>query len=214
MPAFALQYFCRFALVAAMTGLAACGAAPEQSNPAPPISREAAAKRTVVPLTRSVALDKAGTIADLEFDLPPPRLGASPLLKVAIRLQADEGAALLEPSDQLVEAKLSARATLHALNGSSWARIPLYRNGPRPGTDVPLDADGHVAGVTWSGVDESMLRDAGLMRDGKYYSVLLLAEAHHPAPGHYRLTLELLEDHPHFKGRTVELLLAYASKAK
>ncbi|CAD0306595.1 hypothetical protein [Xanthomonas hortorum] len=214
MPRFTVKRFCRFALAAAVTGLAACGAASEQATPSPAISQEAAALRTVVPLTRPVALDKAGTVADVEFDLPPPGPGASSLLKVAIRLQANEGAALRAPSDRLVDEGLAARVNLRNLANGESTQIPLYRIGPAPGTDVPIGADGRVAGVTWSGVDESMLRRVGLIQQGMFYKVLLLAEAHRPAPGHYRLTLELLEDHPRLKGQSVELLLAYASKAK
>lgn len=129
-PTFPVKRFCQRFLAAAVTGLAVRGAAPEQSIPAPAIGQHAAAMRTVVPLTHPVALDKAGTIADLEFEPPPSGLVVSSLLKVAIRLPADEGAALLAPSDQLVTVGLAARVTLHNLAAGSRHRYPFSASAP------------------------------------------------------------------------------------
>ncbi|SUZ26866.1 hypothetical protein CPBF424_06280 [Xanthomonas euroxanthea] len=214
MPAFALQYFRRLALVAAMTGLAACGAAPEQSNPAPPISREAAAKRTVVPLTRPVALDKAGTIADLEFDLPPPRPGASADLMLGLRVWAADATSMYKIKDSINHGEFHARLHLTRVDGAAPVQIALTRISKDLSHRLPVAESGEVSATTSTSVDSAMLKDAGLLDQRSVYGVLSLAQVQRAVPGRYRLVVELRGDRPDLNEKNVELIVAYFNKGK
>ncbi|MEA9709935.1 hypothetical protein [Xanthomonas campestris] len=214
MPAVAVQYFFGLALVAAMTGLAACGAAPEQSKPAPPISREAATKRSVVPLTRPVALDKAGTIADLEFDVSPPRPGASSDLMLGLRVWAADATSMYEIKDSINGGEFLARLHLTRVDGAAPVQIAMTRISKDLSHRLPVAESGEVSGTTSTSVDSAMLEDAGLLDQSSVYGVLSLAQVERAAPGRYRLVVELKDDRPDLITKNVELIVAYFNKGK
>ncbi|MEA9555512.1 hypothetical protein VC273_06125 [Xanthomonas nasturtii] len=214
MPAFAVPYFCRFTLALAMAGLTACGAAPEQSKPAPPISREVAAKRTVVPLTRPVALDKAGMIADLEFDLPPPRPGASADLMLGLRVWAADATSMYEAKDLINGGEFPARLHLTRVDGAAPVQIALTSISKDLSRRLPVAESGEVSGTTSTSVDSAMLKDAGLLDQSSVYGVLSLAQVERTVPGRYRLVVELKDDRPDLNVKNVELIVAYFNKGK
>lgn len=73
-------------LAVALVALAGCSGPTPAPPPVAPLDAAQAAARTQVPLTRPVALDRPGVIADLEFDLPPPGEMAGYSLVIGIRI--------------------------------------------------------------------------------------------------------------------------------
>ncbi|MCE4372543.1 hypothetical protein [Xanthomonas hortorum] len=214
MPRFEVQRFCRFALAAAITGLAACGAAPEQATPSPAISQEAAALRTVVPLTRPVALDKAGTIADVEFDLPPPRSGASTDLLLGLRVWAKDAKSMYEIKDLINHGEFPLTLHLTRVDGAKPVQIGLTRISKDLQSRLPVASSGVVPGTTSTSVDVAMLKDAGLIDRSLVYGVLSLAQMEKAAPGKYRITVGVNTDRPELSAKNVELIVAYFNKGK
>ncbi|MCS4231143.1 hypothetical protein EDF77_2871 [Stenotrophomonas maltophilia] len=202
------------ALAVALAVLAGC------SDPAPappavaPLDAAQAAARTQVPLTRPVALDEPGVIADLEFDLPPPGPSADSTLIVGVRIEEQKAKAMLARSGMIAKGGLPARIRLQNLSGTHLSDIMLTRIGDDLNERVPLGPDGLTPGVRQESVNGAMLRDVGLIKPGTIYNVLAFGFAVAPPPGRYQLSVELLEKRPQLKGQQAELVIAYNGKSK
>jgi len=202
------------ALAVALAALAGCsGPAPAPPAVAPLDAAQAAA-RTQVPLTRPVALDEPGVIADLEFDLPPPGPSADSTLIVGVRIEEQKAKAMLARSGMIAKGGLPARIRLQNLSGTHLSDIMLTRIGDDLNERVPLGPDGLTPGVRQESVNGAMLRDVGLIKPGTIYNVLAFGFAVAPPPGRYQLSVELLEERPQLKGQQAELVIAYNGKSK
>ena len=170
--------------------------------------------RIEVPLVRPLDLDKAGQTVDLQFELPPPGPNAAPTLMIGFRTEspdAEDGIALTR---QLLQADLPAKVRLLRVTEGSIATVPLSRPTGEPGEWIALPPDGAVPGVTVTSVDTSLLEEAGLLDSTDVQNYFKFAAANQIEPGHYRLTIELMGDHPQFKGQKAELLVAYFKRGK
>lgn len=202
------------ALFVALAGLAACsGSAPDAPAVAPLDAAQAAA-RTQAPLTRPVALDKPGVIADLEFDLPPPGELAGSSLIIGIRIAEQTPREIVARSSLIVREGLPARVRLQKLDGELQTHEPLMRMASELKKRVALGADGLTPGASPHSVNSGMMREAGLLRDGVIYDDLAFAYAGAPAPGRYHVLVELLEARPSLKDARAELVIAYDGKSK
>ncbi|PKH73141.1 hypothetical protein CXF96_13075 [Stenotrophomonas sp. Betaine-02u-21] len=179
-----------------------------------PLDAAQAAARTQVPLTRPVALDKPGMIADMEFDLPPPGVMAGSSLVIGIRIAEETPKAIVARSSLIVREGLPARVRLQKLDGESRIDEPLMRIAPELKKRVALGADGFTTSVSPHSVSTGMMREAGLLRAGLMYDELAFAYAGAPAPGRYHVVIELLEDRPALKDSPAELIIAYDGKSK
>ncbi|MBD8644203.1 hypothetical protein IFT63_11470 [Stenotrophomonas sp. CFBP 13724] len=202
------------ALAAALAALAACSGPTPAPPPVAPLDAAQAAARTQVPLTRPVALDKPGVIADLEFDLPPPGELAWSSLIIGVRIEGTEVKSFIAHSDLIVRGGLPARVHLQRIEGEERVDVPLIRIAPDLKERIPLGEDGFTPGVRAAGLDGTMLYEAGLERPDVLYDVLSFARASAPAPGRYHLRLELLEPRPLLQGRPAELIIGYNARAK
>lgn len=199
----------------AIASLAACAREENTAQPGPEVNSKAAEMRTEVPLTRPIALDKAGEVVDLTFDVPPPGPNASSTLSLGLRVSGADSAQSAAMADKLVEAGLAADVTLMRVDG--MAAIPLIRrdfNGHGPTLLVPVRADGRVPGVVRDTVDVIALREAGLVRQGGHDRTLAFAWAENIQPGRYQLRLELVDPPQELAALKTELLVAYQHKAK
>lgn len=202
------------ALAVALAALAGC------SGPAPappivaPLDAAQAAARTQVPLTRPVALDKPGVIADLEFDLPPPGELAWSSLIIGVRIEEKDPRSMIALSDVIVRGGLPAKVHLERIDDAKFADVPLIRIGPDAKERIPLPADGLTPGARAAGLDGTMLAEAGLEREGVLTKILSFAQASAPPPGRYHLRIELLEARPQLQGRPAELIIGYNARAK
>ncbi|WP_309688547.1 hypothetical protein [Stenotrophomonas sp. SORGH_AS_0321] len=179
-----------------------------------PLDATQAAARTQVPLTRPVALDKPGVIADLEFDLPPPGELAWSSLIIGVRIEGTEVKSFIAYSDLIVRGGLPARVHLQRIEGEQRNDVPLLRIGPDLRERIPLGEDGFTPGVRAAGLDGTMLYEAGLEREDVLSKILSFARAASPPPGRYHLRVELLESRPQLRGRPAELILGYNARAK
>lgn len=196
-----------------ITVLGGCGVThPPAAQPL--LSAAESAARTTVPLTRPIALDKAGTLIDLAFDLPAPAPPAIAVLMLGIRIQAPDTQPLLDASDRITQCGLPARVLLERLDGDAPTRMRLVRFLGGPREFVVLPEDGYVPYVTVGGVGDGMLREAGLYDETKLYRILVFAELEHALPGRYRLTVDLAEDRAELRGQPAELIIAYRSLGK
>ncbi|WP_312684329.1 hypothetical protein [Stenotrophomonas chelatiphaga] len=202
------------ALAVALAALAGCsGPAPAPPAVAPLDAAQAAA-RTQVPLTRPVALDEPGVIADLEFDLPPPGELAWSSLIIGVRIEGTEVKSFIAYSDLIVRGGLPARVHLQRIEGEQRNDVPLLRIGPDLRERIAIGEDGFTPGVRTAGLDGTMLYEAGLEREGMLSDVLSFARASAPAPGRYHLRVELLEPRPLLQGKPAELIIGYNARAK
>lgn len=195
-------------------GLAGCGSAEQSVQPSPQVNKENAAMRTQAPLVRPVVLNKAGEMVNLEFELPPPNENASSTLLLGIRVVAPNVEAALQRSSEIFHSHLSARIRLIRIEQDSIVQIPLFRNTSNLQDRLAVGADGAVPGVTHSDVEITQLESAGLYDEARIHRVLMLAGAQNAIPGHYRLTMELDQDHPELGSEPVELIVAYMGKGK
>ncbi|WP_421569030.1 hypothetical protein [Stenotrophomonas sp. PD6] len=202
------------ACVIAIAALAGCSRGAETAQPNVEVNKENAEMRTVVPLTRPIALDKAGEVINLEFEVPPPGPNAVPYLMLGLRLARPDAASGTALSMRLVEAKMAANVQLLRVEEGAVTMVPLMRNTPDLRDRVTVPVDGSVPGLTTTSVDTSLLEDAGLLDATLFYDVLQFASAENIQPGHYRLSIELSADHPEFQRDKAELLVAYFKKAK
>ncbi|WP_447783982.1 hypothetical protein [Stenotrophomonas bentonitica] len=170
--------------------------------------------RNEAPLVRPVSLDRAGEVVSLEFELPPPIENASSTLVVGLRVVAPDAPTGIRQSDEIIRAQLSARVRLLRVEETSITQVALFRNSPDLQNRIVVGDDGLVPGVTASDVERTQLESAGLVDPSKFYDVLLLAGAKDAKPGHYRLTVELQQDHPELGSDPVQLLIAYMGKGK
>lgn len=202
------------AMLIAVAGLAACGREADTTQPSPEVNKENAAMRTEVPLTRPIALDKAGEVVNVEFDLPPPGRNASPMLMLGFRTESPSSEAAIALTSQLLEADLPAKVRLLRVTEGSITTVPLSRPTGEPGEWAALPPDGSVPGVTVTSVDTSLLEEAGLLNSTHSETYFKFAAAEKIVPGHYRLTVELMGEHPEFQGQKAELLVAYFKRGK
>jgi len=202
------------ATLLAIAGLAACGREADIARPSLEVNKENAAMRTEVPLTRPIALDKAGEVVSVEFDLPPPGRNASNMLMLGFRTESPSSDAAIALTSQLLEADLPAKVRLLRVTEGSIATVPLIRPTGGAGEWVALPPDGSVPGVTVTSVDTSLLEEAGLLNSSHSETYLQFAAAEKMVPGHYRLTVELMGENPEFQGQKAELLVAYFKRGK
>ena len=202
------------ALAVALAVLAGCGGPAPAPPPVAPLDTAQAAARTRVPLTRPVALDKPGVIADLEFDLPPPGELAWSSLIIGVRIEEKDARSMIALSDLIVRGGLPANVQLQRIDDAESAEIPLIRIGPDAKERIPLPADGITPGARAAGLDGTMLAEAGLEREGVLTKVLSFAQASAPPPGRYHLRIELLEARPQLQGRPADLIIGYNARAK
>jgi len=187
--------------------------APPPEPAAKVLTADEAAARTVVPLTRPIALDKAGQVVDLEFELPPAEAGLAPQLLIGVRVAGDEEAAdkalwLLNGYD------LMAKVRLSRADGADAAPLSLTRYDAVSRKRVPLDANGLVPQAIAISPASGPLQAAGLVSPALHYGSLGLAFLPEAKPGHYRLSIELPEDRPELKNMNVELLVGYMGSSK
>lgn len=202
------------ALAVCVACLSACGKSPPPATPPRLLTQQEAAQRNTVPFTRPIALDKAGKVMDVQFDLQPSVAPAVPVLKVGIRIAANEARTLLDASDRITNGRLPARVRLERLDGPDSIRMTLVRIPGGPDTMTPLPPDGYVPNVTIGGVGGEMLREAGLHDEALLYKVLVFADAREPPAGRYRLVVELAEDRPQLRGQHAEMIIAYQTMGK
>ncbi|MFI8719367.1 hypothetical protein ACIGHF_15990 [Stenotrophomonas sp. NPDC077464] len=195
-------------------GLAGWEREAETATPTVEANKKSAEMRTEVPLTRPIALDKAGEVVNVEFDLPPPGRNASPMLMLGFRTESPDSAAAIALTSQLLEADLAAKVRLLRVNEGSIATVPLSRPTGEPGEWAALPPDGSVPGVTVTSLDTSLLEEAALLHSANVETYFKFAAAEKIEPRHYRLTVELMGDHPDFLGWKAELLLAYFKRGK
>ena len=198
----------------AAAALVACGQGPQDTLQIQSVSKEDALMRKEAPLVRPISLDKPGEAVNLEFELLPPIENASSTLIVGLRVVAPDAPAGIKRSDEIIRAQLSARVRLIRVEETSITQVALFRNTPDLQDRVAVGADGLVPGVTTSDVERTQLESAGLVDPSRFYDVLLLAGAEDVKPGHYRLTVELQQDHPELGSEPVQLLVAYMGRGK
>lgn len=198
----------------AVAGVAACGQGEQGPQPVQPVSKEDALVRNEAPLVRPISLDRAGEVVNLEFELPPPTENASSTLLVGIRVVTPDAPTGIKRSDEIIRAQLSARVRLLRVEETSITQVALFRNSPDLQNRIVVGDDGLVPGVTSSDVERTQLEGVGLVDASRSYDVLLLAGAEDAKPGHYRLTVELQQDHPQLGSQPAQLLLAYMGKGK
>jgi len=177
------------------------------------LTADEAAARTVVPLTRPIALDKAGQVVDLEFELPPAGPGLAPQLLIGVRVAGDKEAAdkalwLLNGYDLMAKVRLSRG------DGADAAPLSLTRYDAVSRKRVPLDANGLVPQAIAISPASGPLQAAGLISPALHYGSLGLAFLPEAKSGHYRLSIELPEDRPELKNMDVELLVGYMGSSK
>lgn len=201
-------------LAVGLVALAGCSGPTPAPPPVAPLDAAQAAARTQVPLTRPVALDRPGVIADLEFDLPPPGEMSGSSLVIGIRIAEETPKAIIARSSLIVREGLPARVRLQKVEGDSRIDVSLLRIAPELKKRVALGADGFTPKASPHSVNTGMMREAGLLRTGLIYDELAFACAGAPAPGRYHLVITLLEDRPALKGGPAELIIAYDGKSK
>lgn len=198
----------------AMAGLTACGQGADTVQPSLEVRKENPEMRTEVPLTRPIALDKVGEVVNMEFELPPPGPNAAPMLMLGFRTESPDTQAGIELTRKLLNSDLAAKVRLQRVEEGSIAVVPLTKPTGEPGEWMALPLDGSVPGVTVTSVDTSLLEEAGLLDPALSQQYFKFAVAEQTKPGHYRLTVELLGDHPEFQGQKAELLVAYFKRGK
>lgn len=202
------------ALGLAIAVLAACSAEPPPAAPPLLLSKEAAARRSTVPFTRPIALDRAGAVADLQFELPPPGPGAVPELMVGMRVQAEQVKDMHDVQDRIIRDGLAAKVHLWRIDGSTLTAMPLTYATRDLVNRVPVGEDGSVPYVTSLGVADSMLREVGLVDEKLVYGALNIASMQHALPGPYRLSIELIADRPDLRSSDIELVVGYSRRVK
>lgn len=198
----------------ALLALMGCSRSPEPSPYPPALTKEQAAQRTLAPLTRPIALDKAGVIADVQFDLPAPGLSSSRQLMIGLRLQDADSRALTRLIEKVAPSDLPAVVRLERLENGQVSPVELKYQPDGAARWNAVPEDGSVAGAVSSGVDDSSLRTVGLMQDGTLYAFFYFAHLPDAGSGRYRLKLALLNPRPDLNGVQAELVVAYSYKAK
>ena len=207
---------CLYAVIvsAAFGLLTGCGSS-EPALPEVRVLTEAEANaRTVVPLTRTVALDKPGVIADVEFDLPPPSENAAATLVLGIRIKAAEPRDLLSLSDRLRGRQLPAKVRFDRIEGDRRIPVELVRIGNDLRERIVLPDNGWVPGIFPHSIGGEMPRRVGLVREDVLYRVFAFGFAARATPGRYRLRVELLEQRSELRDVKSELIIAYGGRSK
>lgn len=178
------------------------------------LTADEAAARTVVPLTRPIALDKAGQVVDLEFELPPVAQGEVPVLILGLRVWGDDGRAVIAQQERIDAIPLATRIHLQRVATGDTADVPLSYTSRDRRSELAVGPDGDVPFTTESSVATGALWNAGLVDGRRVYGVLRIAEASGLKAGRFRLRIALPADRPDLHGLDVELLLAYGLRAK
>lgn len=202
-------------LVSAALGLlAGCGSSEPASRPVHVLTEAEANARTVAPLTRTVALDKPGVIADFEFELLPPPAYTGTSLVIGIRLKEDDVKASVALDSRVALEGLPAKVTLQRREDGKFVAVELLRSLWDPPYSAPLEPDGFTPGAEPAEVNTQTLRAAGLIVGETLYSVREFASPGAAAPGRYRLTIQLLEARPSLRTARAEVIIGYDSRAK
>ena len=193
--------------------LVGCGST---SSPEAPklLTRAEADARTVVPFTRGVRLDKAGRIVDVTFEAPAAVDPQMSWLKLGLRMQGAEQKAVSEAAERLRRAEFQTRIHLERVDMAKPSPIPLSRSSDDGRGWQKLPQDGRVERLFQDSVDAYPLEQAGLHSQDMFYEVLQIADAGLIDPGRYRVTVDIVEDHPEFEGMQVEFIAAYYSLGK
>ncbi|WP_416055754.1 hypothetical protein [Stenotrophomonas maltophilia] len=212
MPNFPLPRLRLAAMAFGLSMLLGCTAEP----PAPPpklLSAEEAAVRTVVPLTRPIALDKAGQVVDLEFELPPAGEDEVPVLMVGLRVWGDDAKSALADEERLTQRDLPAQVHLYAVVPGGAVDVPLTYSQKNQRSEAKVGPDGAVPHTTAQSA-ASGLRKAGLLDGKRVYIYRNFADWRPAAAGKYRLTIKLSEERPELAGLAAELVIGYPSRPK
>lgn len=180
------------------------------------LTADEAAARTVVPLTRPIALDKAGQVADVEFELPAAAAaeGEVPVLTVGLRVWGEDAKALIAQEDRIDATPLVTRVHLQRVGAGDVVDVPLRYTSLDRRSQHSVGPDGEVPFTTQSSLAVGALWGAGLVDSRRVYGALRIAEASGVEPGRFRLKIALPADRPDLNGLNVELLLTYALRAK
>jgi len=177
------------------------------------LTADEAAARTVVPLTRPIALDKAGQVADVEFELPPAAEGEVPVLMVGLRVWGEDAKAALADEKRIAERDLPTQVHMYAMGSGGAVEVPLTYTQKDMRSDANVGPDGSVPHTTALGA-VSGLRQAGLLQGNRVYIYRNFAEWQPSAPGRYRLTIKLTEERPELAGLASELVIGYPMRPK
>jgi hypothetical protein len=202
------------AMAVCVACLSACGKSPPPAPPPRLLTPQEAVQRNTVPFTRPIALDKAGTVADVTFDLPPAGSGSIPELMVGMRIRAADAKSMLADRDRIIQGGLASRVRLERVQGPVETAIPLTYASRDLVRTVPVRSDGLIPYVTSIGPRTSLLRTVGLIDENVVYGSLNFASMAPAEPGRYRLSVELLADRPELRGLDIELVVGYAGRAK
>lgn len=202
-------------LTAAMTLLVLLGCTATPSEPAPKLlTAEQAAARSVVPLTRAIALDKAGKVVDAMFDLPPPGPGTVPDLMLGLRVWGTDAKSALANEGRIKQRDVPAKIHLYALGEAQGTQVPLTYTRRDQRGEVAVGGDGIVPHTTSLSAASGALRTAGLVDGNLVYIERNFANWRPAHPGRYRLTVELAEARPELAGLHAEFVMGYALGSK
>lgn len=190
--------------------LLGCNAPPPEPKV---LTADEAAARTVVPLTRPIALDKAGQVVDLEFELPPVAQGEVPVLMVGLRVWGEDAKAALANEKRITERDLPTQVHLYAMGSGRAVEVPLTYTQRDMRSDGKVGPDGSVPHTTAKGL-VSGLRQAGLIEEKRVYIYRNFANWRPAGSGRYRLMIKLAEERPELAGLAAELVIGYPSRPK
>ncbi|WP_406233269.1 hypothetical protein ACI703_18250 [Isoptericola jiangsuensis] len=177
------------------------------------LTADEAAARTVVPLTRPIALDKAGQVVDVEFELPPAAEGEVPVLMVGLRVWGEDAKTALANEKRITERDLPTQVHLYTVGSGGAVEVPLTYSQLDMRSDQKVGPDGSVPHTTAKGL-VSGLRQAGLIEEKRVYIYRNFANWRPAVSGRYRLTIKLAEERPELAGLAAELVIGYPSRSK
>jgi len=198
----------------AIAALAGCSRGADTAQPNVEVNKENAEMRTEVPLTRAIALGKAGEVVNVDFELPPPGPNASSALILGFRTESVDSESGIALTEKVLRGGLAAKVRLLRVEEGAVEMVPLTRVTPDLSEWVAVSADGSVPGVTVATPDSTLLEAAGLTSSTLYQMEFKFAVALNIKPGHYRLTVELTSEQPELQTEKAELLVAYSKRGK
>lgn len=178
-------------------------------------------RQDVVPLTRPLPLVEMQAPMVVDFELPRHGQSASPRLSMGIRIgYADTLEASREMSpwvDCMLSGDLAARVSLQRLEHDAQIEVPLTREQRLPAgeTTRSLLAGGNQTSLLWlDDVDPIAMQVAGLLTSGHRYEQLAFAQVQDPAPGMYRLSLQLQQLPDCHGPAAAQLFISYGYRPK
>lgn len=164
-----------------------------------------------LPIVRPFALDRADESLSIDANIPPRKEGQGELVMIGFRVAIPSGNFAMH--DKLETARIPVLVTVTRDSSTGPEPVPVFSRRYVAGQgllEIPVRADGYSDEKSaMVNADAGALSSAGLLVAGQNYAEYAFVTFKPPAPGRYRISVQIKEASPDLTDLASELLISY-----